>query len=77
MYGSHALRNGGPCCCAPGRYVRFTLPAVPGIPQAIVSCREVDGTGLQTIREHAIPSDAHIEVRCADINPQTVASTLS
>jgi hypothetical protein len=67
MYGSHALRNGGPCCCQPGRYVRFTLPAVPGIPTAIVSCRENDDNSRHTIREHAIPPDAHIEVRCSDV----------
>lgn len=67
MYGSHPLRNGGPCCCEPGRYVRYTLPAVPGIPEAIVSCRAYDETGPHSLRMHAIPPDAHIEVRCPNV----------
>jgi hypothetical protein len=47
----------------PGRYVRYAIPAVPGIGAAFVSCRAVDDIGQHSLREHEIPNDAHIEIR--------------
>lgn len=49
--------KGGPCSCAPDRYVRFVIP--PGVPgcHPVISCRGAHDVGKSSIREHAPPRD--------------------
>lgn len=65
---SVAVFAGSPCTCAPGRYVRFAIPKVPGIHTAIVSCRAIDETGPQSVHEHPLPVNTYIAVRIPSID---------
>lgn len=56
------LHPGSPCCCKPGRYVRFVVQAVPGCP-GVISCRDNETTGPKSLAEHPIPDDAEILIR--------------
>ncbi len=66
MFASRPVYAGGPCTCAPNRYVRFAVIATLGC-EGVISCRSNDGTGKDSLREHPIPATAHVEVRCPDI----------
>ena len=56
-----AVYAGGPCPCAPGRYVRFAVPDAPGC-DAVISCRG-NASAKDDVREHPIPSGAALFVR--------------
>jgi hypothetical protein len=52
----------GACVCAPNRYIRFVIPrGVAGCPP-VISCRENDGVGRESMREHALPPDVEVGV---------------
>ena len=56
------LIRGGPCCCRPGRYIRFVIPrGVTGC-DPVISCRSQDGTGRESMREHEVPVGAHYAI---------------
>lgn len=55
------LAVGSPCSCAPGRYVRYVVPAVPGL-RATVSCRSHSSTEWRDVRHHAPPAGTMMAV---------------
>lgn len=58
------LRPGKLCTCSPTRRVRFVLLPVPGLrvgPTGEVNCRDDEGTGYESIRQHAIPAGVAYE----------------
>lgn len=57
------IRNGGPCPCKRGRYVRFFIP--PGVPgcKAVISCRPTDSVRSDEITEHAILAGSELQIR--------------
>ena len=65
------LHAGGPCSCAPGRYVRWIDPrGVPGLEPA-VHCRGYDSPADDR-RTHSLPSHVAVLVRCPDLDPARV-----
>lgn len=62
------LAPGVPCPCNPSRrYVRFVVPAVPGI-EAAISCRDVERTGRGSTQEHAPPRGALVAVKTPNVD---------
>jgi hypothetical protein len=56
------MYNGGPCSCAPGRYVRFIdPPGVPGLRPA-VHCRDAE-LGERGLATHNPPLDMIYTIR--------------
>jgi len=56
------VTKGGACVCEPNRYIRFVIPrGVPGA-KAVISCRENDGIGKESMREHSLPRDVEVGI---------------
>lgn len=59
---------GGPCTCAVGRYVRYAIPPIPGIPSGAISCRDNERTGDLSVRRHEPPAGAVFALRVPEVN---------
>lgn len=58
---------GGPCCCRPGRYVRYIIPrGVPGATAAI-HCRDAEAV-TEGKATHPIPRGAVLMVRTPSVD---------